>query len=715
MRECFSSPSFVQSSKWQGQGIKLRPLPPNSVPTELQLHFQIPLDVSELLPSLAHDYRYTGLPLLLKYDYQETQTVWKTRMDIQDQLWSKNRTSLHQSIIESLPVCKEAACSNCRRIGSTPVKCQTCRTHLFAACDKVVHSKTVIHQRVCEVKGSLHQMLPTEFLNNVDSLETIKAYTSSLLNDSSNDSSQIPHENVIPLDQLCRMTPSAPHGTSSIHNNGSTRIITDTPEKDKIEEDQRKKEEKEKKKEERERKKLLTRNIMKPSASKKGSYFSGSYLSGSYFSGNSREVIKRMASLAHAETYKHTHLQQLKSVESGAAYFCNDVVCKFKPFCEKITLKFPERKDFQRAATAQKWFLSRFHGRAHSWDCRVLHFGHRLNGAADFLGEEQEQLFAIQGRRAATSKHMSLSARRDDVSQAAFYSNESKDMAHPQYLVKCYLTAVKNVPIYESKLEKRLIQRQLTRADLPCILELLKSRAQISLRITLQQCQTEIEGEAHMVQILKAKNDKCLDSNKARTRNRKEMRKSGKTIDKCVALLSSKFKILVTEKEMESGMFSWNLNGSSTVAEDYDLIDDWMLSLSLLYAEAIELNKNEMAMFIRSCDRLVDGLYGQIQQRKIDREKIIALESLLSVSLDLLQRREISRVLKNISDATDLFEKVVDGFTYEDEGFLDRVEKGEAEELLFDAGNDYADSTSDTDDSDLSSEEEEDSENADDC
>lgn len=82
-------------------------------------------------------------------------------------------------------------------------------------------------------------------------------------------------------------------------------------------------------------------------------------------------VIKGMASLAHAETYKHTHLQQLKSVESGATFFCNDVVCKFKPFCEKIALMFPERKDFQRAAIAQKWFLSRFHGRAHSWDCRV--------------------------------------------------------------------------------------------------------------------------------------------------------------------------------------------------------------------------------------------------------------------------------------------------------------------------------------------------------
>ena len=118
----------------------------------------------------------TGVPLILKYDYQETQTVWKTRMETQDKLWSKNRTSLHKSIIESLPICKEAACSNCSTVGSTPVRCQTCRTRLCSACDKVVHTKTVTHQRVCEVKGSLHQMLPTEFLNNMDSLETISMY-----------------------------------------------------------------------------------------------------------------------------------------------------------------------------------------------------------------------------------------------------------------------------------------------------------------------------------------------------------------------------------------------------------------------------------------------------------------------------------------------------------------------------------------------------------
>ena len=110
-------------------------------------------------------------------------------------------------------------------------------------------------------------------------------------------------------------------------------------------------------------------------------------------------------------------------------------------------------------------------------------------------------------------------------------------------------------------------------------------------------------------------------------------------------------------------------------------------------------------MFIVSCGRVLDGLEGQIQQRKIDREKICEPESLLSVSLDLLQRREIVRLQKTVIDSTDLFEKVVDGFMYEDEGYLDRVEEGEMEDLLFDAGDD--DSPSDADDeTDLSSSEE---------
>jgi hypothetical protein len=64
------------------------------------------------------------------------------------------------------------------------------------------------------------------------------------------------------------MTPFAPRKRT---NNclGRTRILTDTPEKNKIEEDKRRKEEKETKKEEREMKKLLPRNILKPSVRKR--------------------------------------------------------------------------------------------------------------------------------------------------------------------------------------------------------------------------------------------------------------------------------------------------------------------------------------------------------------------------------------------------------------------------------------------------------------
>ena len=86
--------------------------------------------------------------------------------------------------------------------------------------------------------------------------------------------------------------------------------------------------------------------------------------------------------------------------------------------------------------------------------------------------------------------------------------------------------------------------------------------------------------------------------------------------------------------------------------------------------------------------------------------QLCAPESLLSLSLMLLQRREIVHFLKTISDSTDLYEKVEDVFMYKDKGYLDWVEEGEMEELLFDVGNE--DLPSDADESDLSSSEEDD-------
>lgn len=77
------------------------------------------------------------------------------------------------------------------------------------------------------------------------------------------------------------------------------------------------------------------------------------------------------ANLFKGETYKHTHLQHLKSSSLEAEFFCNDVVCHYWPFAEKVANLFPEREDFSQAVNQQQWFLSRFHGQAHTWDCRV--------------------------------------------------------------------------------------------------------------------------------------------------------------------------------------------------------------------------------------------------------------------------------------------------------------------------------------------------------
>ncbi len=61
---------------------------------------------------------------------------------------------------------------------------------------------------------------------------------------------------------------------------------------------------------------------------------------------------------------------------------------------------------------------------------------------------------------------------------------------------------------------------------------------------------------------------------------------------------------------------------------------------------------------------------------------------------------------ENYKRSTDLDEKVVDVFMYKDKRYLDRIEEGEMEELVFDAGDE--DLPSDADESDISSSEEDD-------
>ncbi|KZS10422.1 Uncharacterized protein APZ42_025117, partial [Daphnia magna] len=70
-------------------------------------------------------------------------------------------------------------------------------------------------------------------------------------------------EEIRPLTQVNQNIPLAKRPRAN-NRAGSTRILTDTPEKMKIDEDNRRKEEKDIKKKERERKKLAPKNIFKP-------------------------------------------------------------------------------------------------------------------------------------------------------------------------------------------------------------------------------------------------------------------------------------------------------------------------------------------------------------------------------------------------------------------------------------------------------------------
>ncbi len=78
-------------------------------------------------------------------------------------------------------------------------------------------------------------------------------------------------------------------------------------------------------------------------------------------------TILHSANLFIGETYKHTHLQHIKAKQLNATFFCSDVICKYWSFAKKVATKFPTYGNL----LTMKPFLSRFHGKAHPWDCRV--------------------------------------------------------------------------------------------------------------------------------------------------------------------------------------------------------------------------------------------------------------------------------------------------------------------------------------------------------
>lgn len=91
-------------------------------------------------------------------------------------------------------------------------------------------------------------------------------------------------------------------------------------------------------------------------------------ITGSVVTSCNHGSIVYSSNMFKGETFKHTHLQHIKAHEGQATFFCSDVVCKYWPFAEKVGQLFPE---YAELTQDMQPFLSRFHGRGHSWDCRV--------------------------------------------------------------------------------------------------------------------------------------------------------------------------------------------------------------------------------------------------------------------------------------------------------------------------------------------------------
>lgn len=113
-------------------------------------------------------------------DYHESQSVWKLRMEKQENDFKENRAGLREKVIEFASISK-VTCSFCF-LRESNMRCRTCRSHLCHNCDKIVHFQHVTHQRIFERDGCLYPLMPTQFFTATGSLESISKNLTVYLN-----------------------------------------------------------------------------------------------------------------------------------------------------------------------------------------------------------------------------------------------------------------------------------------------------------------------------------------------------------------------------------------------------------------------------------------------------------------------------------------------------------------------------------------------------
>ncbi len=98
-------------------------------------------------------------------EYQESETVWKKRMELKEKEFSEQRTKLHSKLQEHMCSLKIYTCVGCNSFSSDIVRCQSCRQHLCGHCDQKKHCILFTHRRTYLFSDILYILGPTEFID----------------------------------------------------------------------------------------------------------------------------------------------------------------------------------------------------------------------------------------------------------------------------------------------------------------------------------------------------------------------------------------------------------------------------------------------------------------------------------------------------------------------------------------------------------------------
>ena len=71
------------------------------------------------------------------------------------------------------------------------------------------------------------------------------------------------------------------------------------------------------------------------------------------------------------EIYPYSLLLQQYMSKHNVQFFCQDIICKYWPWVQRLLADLPTDHRLHKVAT-QKPFLSVMHSKAHSWSCQVL-------------------------------------------------------------------------------------------------------------------------------------------------------------------------------------------------------------------------------------------------------------------------------------------------------------------------------------------------------